>query len=138
MSSTSINSIRRVFYDEFAAGWSGETAPFTRENEKFDPPAADPWVRISVRNKLSNQETLGMSGNRKFLRRGAFYAQVFIPTSAGLFESDRLTALVRNIYEGRRITAQLWITDVVIQEIGPQGEHFQSLVEVNFTYEDIK
>lgn len=131
-----INDVRKILYNALINSWT-ENIPIYTDNQRFSVPDTA-WVRISVRNRVSNQETLGPVNLRKFLRQGSVFVQIFVPINEGLAEGDRLARIVRNIFEGTRQSSALWINSSDIREIGPDGDHYQILVESFFTYEETK
>lgn len=132
-----INDVRKVLYNEFINAWNDRT-PINLDNEKFTQPESSPWVRFVVRNRISAQSTLGIPGNRKFLREGAAFVQVFIPVNTGTFEADKLAEAARDILEGRRLSEFLWTVNVDVREVGPDGKWYQVIVEASFTFEKTK
>lgn len=132
-----INSARQLIYNWFIDRWENET-PFSFDNEEFDPPGDSPWVRLSVRNRVSNQSSLGRKENRKFIRDGAIIVQVFAPIEKGTDELDRLSELVREIFEGERLSSDVWVNQTDIREVGPDGKYYQYNVESFINYEVIK
>ncbi len=132
-----INEIRVIIYNRFILIWNNET-PFTLDNELFTAPENTPWVRTVVRNTVSNQDSLGNIGNRKFLRRGSVITQVFVPIVTGLEEADRLSTIVRSIFEGIRLTDGLWFFATDTRELGAVGDYYQVMVESEFNYEEVK
>lgn len=131
-----INDARKLIYNVFITAWNNET-PFTFDNEKFDEPRT-PWVRLSVRNRISRQHTLGPKNQRVFRREGSIFCQVFIPTDEGAVEGDRLSQLIKDIFEGKRLSSDMCTTTTDIREVGPSGNMYQFLVETNFIYDEIK
>lgn len=132
-----INAARVLIYDKFITDWNDET-PFDLDNESFDEPESEPWVRTVVRNKSSNQDTLGPIGVRKFLRVGAVFTQVFVPINTGTDEADRLAEIIRVMFEGIRLTGGLWFFATDVRELGQVGDYYQIVVESNFNYEQTK
>lgn len=133
---SSINEAREAIYSRFNTEWAARTE-FTFDNERFDAPVNGSWVRLVVRNIVSNQETLGRMGNRKFNRQGSIICQVFVDSNTGLQNSDTLTEAIRTIFEGVSFNG-VYANDCVIREIGPDGKWFQTNVETFFFYDDIK
>ena len=133
----SLNDARKAIYDKFIADYNNETI-FAFDNEESTPPDGDtPWVRLVVRNRVGNQDTLGPIGIRKFTRQAAVITQVFVPLDAGLTEADRLSTIVRDIFEGTRLNG-LWFFASDVQEIGRSGKFYQYNVESTFNYEQTK
>ena len=131
-----INDVRKLIYNKFITDWADET-PYTFDNEKFNQPSSS-WVRLVVRNRISNQETLGPVSGRRFLREGSVLIQIFVPSQRGTGESDRLSRMVRNIFEGERLSSEAWIDNVDIREVGPSTKWYQVNVEAFLTYEETK
>ncbi len=132
-----LNEARKLIYDKFIADYASETI-FDFDNEDFTPPEGNvSWVRLVVRNRVGNQDTLGPIGVRKFLRQAAVITQVFVPLDSGLSEADRLATIVRDIFEGTRLSG-LWFFASDVQEIGTSGKFYQYNVESTFNYEQTK
>ncbi|MCH7524012.1 MAG: hypothetical protein IIC74_03115 [Bacteroidetes bacterium] len=132
-----INEARVLIYDEFISVWNNET-PFDLDNKSFTEPESTPWVRTVVRNTISNQDSLGPVGIRKFLRVGSVLTQIFTPIDTGVEESDRLSEIVRGIFEGVRLTGGLWFFATDVRELGRIGDYYQVTVESTFNYEQTK
>lgn len=132
-----INEARQLIYDKFILDWNDET-PFDLDNEDFNEPEDTPWVRTVVRNRLSNQDSLGPVGVRKFLRVGAVFTQIFVPIDTGVEEADRLAELIRVMFEGVRLTGGLWFFATDVRELGPVDDYYQIVIESNFNYEQTK
>lgn len=136
---TSINEARTAVYDRalalFPAAAPG--TPLTFENEKFEPPEGQPWVRLTVRNIQAVQRTLGRPGNRRFQRDAMMLAQVFVPGDTGTKESDSLTEALRGIFEGVSFDG-LDFRAVSTREVGVDNGWHSTLVEGPFDYEETK
>ena len=131
---TTESQAKEIVYQEFISLWAGETE-VTLENESFTP--ANKYVRITIRQLGSNQRTLGRTGNRKFRRDALVLIQVFTPADTGTGESDRLSKLAANIFEGKRLNG-LSFGSVSSRGVGPSGSWYQALVEAPFDYDEIK
>jgi hypothetical protein len=133
---TTINEARETIYQTFVTGW-GATSPYTFDNEAYKPDDSNPWVRLAVRNRTSNTDTLGPVARRKQLRSGAIFLQIFIPTNSGVKDADTLVRKFREIFEAKVLTpGTLWVTSVDAREIGPDGESYLVVCEASFTYND--
>lgn len=131
-----VNEVKVLVLNHFISEYNDET-PFTFDNEAFTAPD-EAWVRIAVRNRISNQDSFGGANNRKFLREGVVFAQIFVPADRGTSEADRLAHIIRNIFEGRRLSNQVWFINSDVREVGPDGNEYIVLVESIFNYEEIK
>jgi hypothetical protein len=135
---TTYAQAREAIYQEFFDAW-GSTTVFTFDNEKFDPPKNDSWVRLSVRHQAADQETLGKVGNRRFMRSGLAIVQVYIPIDGGMAAGDSLIALVKTAFEGKRLTGStVRFFSTLAREIGSDGKWFQINVETPFDFEEIR
>lgn len=128
---TDINQAREAIYQRFVTAW-GSTSPYTFDNESFSPPS-DAWVRLSVRNTDSGQETLGAIGNRKFLREGMVWLQVFVPLDSGLKDADTLSEAFRTIFEGVSFS-NINFNRVVIKEGSPENQWYRVVAQAFFNY----
>ena len=131
-----------AIYTRFIDNWS--STPFTFENEAFDlatqVPAGDSWVRLSVDELSSNQETLGNVGNRKYKRLGIAVLQIFTPKDTGVTDSSGSRTLIsefRALFEGIRLGSLIFF-DVTWSKIDEDGSYIQTNSEVVFMYEEIK
>ena len=133
-----LTQVRAYIYQRFVDLWDVYDVPFTFDNEVFDGRQRDTsWVRLAVRNSASNQETLGFVGNRKFNRKGIIICQVFTPADRGLKRNDEISARVREIFEATSFNG-IYTLATTVREVGTNGFEFQSNVETEFFYEQIK
>lgn len=131
------NEAREAIEERFVAQWAARTL-FTFENEKFKEAGADtPWVRLSVRHFGGGQETLGPKGQRKYQRIGAIIAQVFTPLVKGMKAGATYAQDIRGIFEGERFS-DVYAWNGRVLEIGPDGKHYQTNIEIDITYEEKK
>lgn len=88
---------------------------------------AESWCRVLFVNVVSTQETFGET--RRFMREGRITVQLFTPLDFGLATSDTISQAVREIFEAiddASGTADIRVFEATIQEIGPDGRHFQT------------
>lgn len=135
---TTLSQAREAIYQRFVDVWADETI-FTLDNESFEPPGTEPWVRVSVRHSASTQSTLGGLGNRKFTRFGSAFIQIFVLGDKGTTESDQLSTKANNAFEGISLVGTtVRFLDVIVREAGPDGKWYQVVVEAAFEYEEIR
>lgn len=105
-----------------------------------DIPDAGGWCRITVRHAEGSQVTLSSSvGTRRFRHRGTVTVQIFTPHNEGGTLSDSLTDIVENAYEGTTTSpGRVIFTNVRTQEIGQEGQWFQTNVLADFEYDKIR
>jgi hypothetical protein len=133
---TTINESRKIIYDKFITLW-GATSLYTFDNEQFDEPESSPWIRLTIRNSVGSQETLGVIGNRKYNRQAEIKVQVFTLANTGTQKSDEITTAVQNIFEGNTFD-RVYIDNSSINEIGVDGKWFMALVDISFFYDETK
>lgn len=132
-----INAAREVIHEHFQSEWSGSDDAYAFENEEFTPPDTA-WVRLTVRHRDGGQETLGRTGNRRYLRRGVIVAQVFTPADRGTFASDAITTEILDMFESTRLDDDLWCRDGIIRGLPADGGMYRNFVEIEFDYEETK
>ena len=130
-----LNTARESLYQAFIDGWAGAT-PVAFAGEDYES-GSTAWVRFSMQNEDSTQNTMGVSGNRYFTRQGRVFVQIFTPINAGLYDADTLAEAARTILEGKTIDG-VHIYGVSTREVGPDGQWFFTLVEAPFTYFTLK
>jgi hypothetical protein len=96
----------------------------------------DLWARITVQHTGGNQGTLG--GNKCFNRFGLVTVQVFTPSGTGLSLGDNVYKIVVDAYEGKTTPGGVWFRNVSVNEIGPEGEWYQTNIIAEFEYEEQK
>lgn len=148
--STTLPEATEALYARFETEWISAPGvprtPYALDNEEFDPPAGTdgkgaPWVRFSVRHSTSNQETLGRKDNRKFMRGGRAFIQIFVPPGTGRAVSDDLLEAARSMFEGRAFPGTtIRPKDVITPEFGEveDGRWWASTCEAVFEYDQIK
>lgn len=136
-----LNSAREAVYLRFTSTWNLSSAKLFFENEK--PPITDvdksiSWIRVTVRQLASMQQTLGPAGERKYQRRAMVVVQVFTPLHGGVKAGDDLAKTAANLTEGSAAIAGLDFLEATIREIGPTESWFQHNVETRFDYYEIR
>jgi len=132
---STLTDIRKLIYKRFVTQW-GDASIYTFDNEDFKP-SRDQWVRLSVRNNSSVQETLGTTGNRSYLRKGSIYIQIFSKIGTGVKESDLLCDLARTIFEGVTFN-DIRCYDAFVREGIDDVPWKQTIAEIQFEYNQTK
>jgi len=140
---------RRAAIDEilglFRAAWLG--AGQTDDRVKYDnvgksslpPSGLTPWARVILRHTTAGQGSLsGPQGTRMFERQGILTIQIFVPPGKGLAEAVDLPKIIQDAYEGEETANGAWFRDVVVNEIGPDGDFYRTNVIALFEYDEIK
>ena len=130
---------REAIYDRMIASWDTTLAVFTLAPKSFNPPAEANWVRLSVTHNDSQQRSLAgpLTGSRKFVRIGEITMQVFTPIDDGMLPNDVVVRAGRTLFEGVRFDG-IRTFDAVPNEIGPEGDYFQTNLDIAFDYEEQK
>lgn len=104
------------------------------------PSGQEPWIRPMVRHSGGEQATLqGETGNRRFRRFGTLTVQVFHPVGVGLVGGATDYAdVIRDAFEGVGSNEGMIYRDVSVNEIGVDGDFFQSNVQIDFEYDELK
>lgn len=120
------------------------SVPMLYDNVKGDAPDdltpsttnAAPFARTTVRILVAPQSTQG--ARRRFLTTGIVSVQVFTAAGDGHAAGDALAQVIIDELRGHVGSAQgVWFYDVVPQEIGVQGAHFQINVSASFRYQEV-
>ncbi len=135
---TTLNEAKEAIYLRFNSNFTGVAADrIAFDNEEFNTPTSGEWVRLVVRNIGRLQNTLGKPGNRKFRSTALVLVQVFVDVNTGVKQSDALAKEAANIFEGVSFSG-LDFQSAVPRETGPDGKWYQSTVEAEFDYDEIK
>ena len=134
---TTLSDAREAIYTKFISEW-GTFTPYTFGNETFNSEAqTNPWVRLTVLNQASEQNSLGPKGRRKYRRTGFIVVQCFGLANTGMKELDDIVMQVRTVFEGEKFDG-VFVNDTVTREIGPEGRWFMTVVESFFHYNQTK
>lgn len=136
---TMIQPANTAIFQRFENVLTPLMVPFVFENETFSTPDGGEYIRCSIRHATSTQSSQGGIGNRRFQRTGSAFAQVFTPENTGTDRNRELVQAIVAGFEGTRIVGTtIRFNDVIPREVGPAGRFFQSVVEINFIYDEIK
>ena len=130
------NAIMRHAIDN----WNAATAALTFDGERFEPPAGEPWIRVTIRDLPTATVTHGARGNRQAERRATLIAQVFHPLSEsdGAGAALELATAFRDLFEPAAVTSDAGVVHIVggatVRRIGVDGPWYQANVDVPLTY----
>jgi len=141
---TSIDEARQTVHQTWADEWERET-PYAfedEENRDLDR-GTDPWARLTVREVVGGQETLGKRGDRKYKRNALVLIQIFTPINTGMKRAGELGDKARSIFEGTTLGTldhELYFNNVQVRDTGPErsGKWKLTMVEGSFWYIEIK
>ena len=131
-----INEAKVAILNAFNAAWA-DRQPVDTDNDDFNEPQGEPWARIVIRTQPTSQDTLGRIGNRKFLRVGIVFLQLFAPVKTGTYDLDILAEEMRELFEGTRLGG-IWFYETQLTENGEDGKYYSYTLQSLFNYEQVK
>ena len=103
------------------------------------PSTAVPWARTTLQHNLGGQASLAaVGGQRRWSRRGFLFVQIFTPAGEGLSQAYPLAKIVADALEGASTFHGVWLRDVALREVGPDGDWFRVNIEAEFNYDEVK
>lgn len=136
---TTLNEAREIVFQRFVQFWTPTGVPYVLQNEDFESEPVNEYARVIVLNLTAGQNTLGSKGCRRFERQAQAIVSVFVKGGTGTGRADELTVIVQNAFEGFTSTPEsVTFDDVVVNEIGPDGNLYQYNVVGNFRYYETK
>lgn len=128
--------VRNEIEKAYLAEYNGQF-PIAIDNKRLDRPNEDTWVRLSIQFNDGKQGSFGITGNRKFLKYGFIYVQVFTPANEGTDDNDILVENSMNLFDGTRIE-QLWMYNGKVKTVGSDGQFYQQNAVIEFSFENIR
>ena len=97
------------------------------------------WIRVNLMFTFGEQETLGGSGNRRFLKNGILSIQIFTPLGKGMQLSDYLSdQIIKFLEGGETATNKIPFNNVSPpNDFGNMGVWNQVAINSAFFYENI-
>lgn len=113
--------------------WSTGDGPLLFENVGSTAPDFDTWIRLSIREADTDQESMGPRGATAGTYRlsGLVMVQVFAPVGEGDGEARRLADKVSNIFRGVHISSggrQMFFGSPSVVPVGIDGKWFHANV----------
>lgn len=132
----------------FLKEW-GDRTPVILKNQKQEdiPQSADAWCRYAVLMTASAQDSYGTEGNRRFVRMGRVFVQIFVRVGNLTSLMNELSAKVVEIYENVnlnpvrvRLISQQDLPDGSSREakVTGDGSWFGTLINVQFAFDEVK
>jgi hypothetical protein len=140
---TTPNEAREIILARFAEVFDAlsPAVPYSLDNEAFTPPAASKtarWVRLTVRETLSQQSTLGPATLRRFDRSGLAAVEIYSPIDAGTQGSDELAEVFRDTFEGVTLGGEVFFNDCQVVDLGIEGPWWRVNALASFWFEQRK
>lgn len=130
--------------EHFVAAWDGNVTsqpiPVFYQDAKQDRPTNDlqPFVRVQVQHAAGRQASLaGVDGQKLRINNGIFTVQLFTVLGEGLSKADVLAKIIQDAFEGQAVNG-IWFRNVRVNEIGVDGDRYQTNILVDFTYDELK
>ena len=127
--------------DVFKTAWDTTTwkALYPNVGGSLPDDETDPWARVTLQHTDGGQASLtGGLGTTRWGRTGILTVQIFVPTGEGLSEARSLAKIVTDGFEGTSTTNGVWFRNARINEVGPDGDWFQTNVLIDFIYDEVK
>lgn len=124
---------------KFKEAWDPTGVPVLYSDRAQDVPDDGSWARVTVRHQAGEQATLSDGiGRRRFRHTGTVFVQIFTPFDDGMVESDELATIAKDAFEGEVTPGRVIFRRVRINEIGQDGQWFQTNVLAEFEYDLIR
>lgn len=107
--------------------WADKTSDDDLPNPEEDPI----WCRATVLHTSGGNDSIG---NKLFFRNGTATIQIFTRYGSGLTNNDLAAKVALDAFQGKSTAGGVWFRDVTLNEIGQDGDWFQSNVLANFEY----
>ena len=123
----------------FQTAWNAQPSPppvYYWDVQGDDPTseATPAWARITVRHTIGRDAAIG---GRCFLRQGTVTVQIFTKFGEGLVNNDQLAKVAVDAFQGKATPGSVWFRNVRLNEIGQDGDWFQSNVLADFEYYEV-
>lgn len=127
------DEILALFRTAAEANASGVPVLYWDAPDDDDEPqdGTDRWMRVTVRHTTGNNDAIG---NTLFQREGTVTVQIFGILGNGLSIVDELSKVCLDAFQGKSTPGGVWFRNVRLNEIGHDGDWFQSNVLADFEY----
>lgn len=136
MNSLTVDQANDLVARRFLEVWNNRSL-VALEGEAGGSPEQE-WVRLTLRQTVANQGTMGKPGSRRFMRQGLAIVQLFVPDNQGTQLLSQRVQGVLDAFEGVTLPGGVWFGQVVTQERGTEGKWLAANVEASFNYEERK
>jgi len=120
----------------FKTAWDaqGTVPPVLYWDRATQPPTSGDWARITLRHTSGGNAAIS---NRFFVREGLVTVQLFTNFGEGLSSADLMSKVVSDAFQGQQTAGGVWFRNVRVNEIGQDGEWFQTNVLIDFEYNEV-
>lgn len=95
------------------------------------------YARLSIRETIGGQETLGPPGARRYKRNGVTELYIYAVANFGTLKADELVALFRGSFEGVSFGG-LSFTDCNVVDLGVEGVWWRVNALARFWFDETK
>ncbi len=142
-------NIEDVLTGCFLSQWNNRTPVILKNQQQTVIPAdADAWVRFSVLRTANRQRSMGIVGNRRFVRIGRIFVQVYVRSGEVTELLNELCYAVVNMYETFCEYPEIRILQIRQEDepdgatptakVTADGAWFGTLINIQFAFDEIK
>lgn len=126
-------------YTLFKAQWDTTGYVTHYENvKKSRDSSTDPYTAIFIRIEDTRQTTFGLPGQREFTSEGRVTVQLFYPIGKALSGSIALATTIKSAFEGVTSPNGVIFRNVTANEIGRDGDFFQTNITAAISFCELK
>lgn len=129
---TDVDQATKAITDRWATLWTH--TPYQFGNEDFNNNGLAEWARLTVRHETGQQDTMGVSGERRYLYGGRIFAEIYVARDIGEARRNNLAQKALDVFVGKSFGGVRVIKGVP-REVGEDGRWSVSRVEFTFDYE---
>lgn len=142
-------NIEDVLTGCFLSQWNNRTPVILKNQQQTTIPAdADAWVRFSVLRTANRQRSMGIVGNRRFVRVGRIFVQVYVRSGEVTELLNELCYAVVNMYETFCEYPEIRILQIRQEDepdgatptakVTADGAWFGTTINIQFAFDEVK
>lgn len=142
-------NIEDVLTGCFLSQWNNRTPVILKNQQQTVIPAdADAWVRFSVLRTANKQKSMGIVGNRRFVRVGRIFVQVYVRSGEVTELLNELCYAVVNMYETFCEYPEIRILQIRQEDepdgatptakVTADGAWFGTTINIQFAFDEVK
>lgn len=142
-------NIEDVLTGCFLSQWNNRTPVILKNQQQTVIPAdADAWVRFSVLRTANRQRSMGIVGNRRFVRVGRIFVQVYVRSGEVTELLNELCYAVVNMYETFCEYPEIRILQIRQEDepdgatptakVTADGAWFGTTINIQFAFDEVK
>lgn len=142
-------NIEDVLTGCFLSQWNNRTPVILKNQQQTVIPAdADAWVRFSVLRTANKQRSMGIVGNRRFVRVGRIFVQVYVRSGEVTELLNELCYAVVNMYETFCEYPEIRILQIRQEDepdgatptakVTADGAWFGTTINIQFAFDEVK